>query len=60
MPDSREVAARIIDLVFHTEHIDAGTPLEELHLLEQIADELDEAFGEYEREINRLQDGETV
>ena len=60
MPDSREVAARIIDLVFHTPHIDAGTPLEELHLLEQIADELDEAFGEYEREINRLQDGETV
>lgn len=57
MPDSREVAATIIDLVFHTPHIDAGSPLEEVHLLEAIADELDEIFDEYERRIQNLEDG---
>ena len=58
MPDSRETAARIIDLVFHTPHIDLDTPLEEIHLLEQIADLLDEEFNEYERQISRLEEGE--
>lgn len=56
MPDSREVAAEIIDLIFHTPHIDEGTPLEEVHLLESIADILDEYFGEYERQIADLED----
>lgn len=56
MTDSREVAAEIIDLIFHTPHIDEGTPLEEVHLLESIADILDEYFGEYERQIADLED----
>ena len=58
MPDSRETASRIIDLVFHTPRIDADTPLEEIHLLEQIADILDEEFNEYERQIAALEEGE--
>jgi len=58
MPDSRETAARIIDLVFHTPRIDADTPLEEIHLLESIADILEEDFDEYERQISRLEGGE--
>ena len=58
MPDSRETAAKIIELIFHTPHIDADTQLEEIHLLEQIADILDEDFEEYEREIVRIQEGE--
>ena len=57
MPDSREVAADIIDLIFHEPRIDEGTPLEEVHLLESIADILDEAFGELEHRINELEDG---
>lgn len=60
MSDSRETAARIIDLVFHTPRIDAGTPLEEIHLLESIADILDEEFDEYEWVIDLLQRGEQV
>jgi hypothetical protein len=58
MPDSREVAGRIIDLVFHTPRIDVDTPLEEIHLFESIADILDEEFDEYERQITRLTEGE--
>lgn len=58
MPDSRETASRIIDLVFHTPRIDADTPLEEIHLLESIADILEEDFDEYERQISRLEEGE--
>ena len=57
MPDSREVAAEIIDLIFHTPHIDEGTPLEEVHLLESVADILDEVFREFENIINGLEDG---
>jgi len=50
MPDSREVAARIIHLIFHEPRIDADTPLEEIHLLESIADIIDEALDEQERD----------
>ena len=49
MPDSRKVAALIIHLIFHQPHIDADTPLEEVHLLESIADIVDEALDEQER-----------
>ncbi len=49
MPDSRKVAALIIDLIFHQPHIDADTQLEEVHLLESIADIVDEALDEQER-----------
>ncbi len=56
MPDPREVADQIMEL-FSAPHIDAGTPLEDIHLSEQIADILEEAFGEYERRINDLEDG---
>jgi hypothetical protein len=58
MSDPREVAARILDLVFHTPRIDAGTPLEEIHLQESIADILEEEFDEYERQIDHLERGE--
>ena len=57
MPDSREVAAEIIDLIFHEPRIDEGTPLEEVHLLESVADILDEVFREFENIINGLEDG---
>lgn len=57
MPDSREVAAEIIDLIFHEPRIDEGTPLEEVHLLESIADILDEAFHAYEHRITELENG---
>lgn len=50
MPDSREVATRIIDLVFHQPRIDADSPLEEIHLLESIADIVDDALTEQDRE----------
>ena len=53
MPDSREVAGRIIDLVFHTPRIDADSPLEEIHLLESIADIVDDALIEQERETRQ-------
>lgn len=53
MPDSREVAAKIIHLVFHEPHIDADTHLEEIHLLESIADIVDEALEEQERYTRR-------
>ena len=53
MPDSREVAAKIIHLVFHEPHIDADTQLEEIHLLESIADIVDEALEEQERYTRR-------
>jgi hypothetical protein len=49
MPDSREVAARIIHLIFHEPHIDADTQLEEIHLLEAVADIVDEALDEQDR-----------
>jgi hypothetical protein len=60
MPDSRELAARIIDLVFHTPRIDVDTPLEEIHLLESITDLIEEEYDEYERQIERLREGEVV
>lgn len=44
MPDPREVAAQIIDLVFHQPRIDADTPLEVIHLQESIADIVEEAL----------------
>ncbi len=44
MPNPREVAAQIIDLVFHQPRIDADTPLEEIHLQESIADIVEEAL----------------
>jgi len=50
MPDSREVAAQIIHLVFHEPRIDADTQLEEIHLLESVADIIDEALDEQERD----------
>jgi hypothetical protein len=50
MPDAREVASKIIDLVFHTPRIDADSPLEEIHLLESIADIVDDALIEQDRE----------
>lgn len=50
MPDPREVASRIIDLIFHTPRIDADSPLEEIHLLESVADIVDDALIEQERE----------
>lgn len=37
MDKIREIAEEILDL-FHQPHIDAGTPLEDAHLLESIAD----------------------
>ena len=46
MPDPREVAAQIIDLVLHQPRIDADTPLEEIHLQESIADIVEEALDE--------------
>lgn len=56
LPDSREVAEEIIDLIFHTPHIDEGTPLEEIHLLESIADILDENFRAIEREFEQIEE----
>jgi len=53
MPDSREVATRIIDLVFHQPRIDADSPLEEIHLLESIADIVDDALTEQDRETRQ-------
>lgn len=50
MPDAREVAQQIMDLVFHTPRIDANSPLEEIHLLESVADIVDDALIEQERE----------
>ena len=50
MPDSREVAGRIIQLIFHEPRIDAGTSYEEIHLLESVADIVDDALIEQERE----------
>jgi hypothetical protein len=44
MPDPREVAAQIYDLVFRQPRIDADTPLEEIHLQESIADIVEEAL----------------
>lgn len=49
MPDAREVAQKIIDLLKEP-RIDADTPLEDLHLLEQIADIVDDALTEEYRE----------
>jgi hypothetical protein len=51
MADSKEVAQEIIDLVFHTPHVDAGTGLEEIHLLESITDIIEEALDPQERDI---------
>ena len=53
MPDAREVAQEIIDLVFHTPHVDEGTKLEEIHLLEAIADIVDAALIDQDRESRR-------
>ena len=41
MDKPREIAAEILELL-HQPHIDAGTPLEDIHLLESIADILEE------------------
>jgi hypothetical protein len=53
MPDPKEVAQQIIDLCFHAPHVDAGTYLEEIHLLESVADLIDEALDEQERETRK-------
>jgi hypothetical protein len=53
MPDPKEVAQEIIDLVFHTPHVDAGTGLEEVHLLESITDIIEEALDDQDRESRR-------
>ena len=53
MPDPKEVAQEIIDLVFHTPHVDEGTKVEEIHLLESIADIVDDALVEQDRESRR-------
>jgi hypothetical protein len=50
MPDPREIAQEIIDLIFHTPHVDAGTKLEEVHLLESVADIVEEALTTAERD----------
>ena len=50
MPDPKEVAQEIIDLIFHTPHVDAGTGLEEIHLLESVTDIIDEALTTTERD----------
>jgi hypothetical protein len=60
MSDPREVAAEIIDLIFHQPHVDADTPLEEVHLLESVADILEEAFGEVESDLNEALADERV
>ena len=41
MDKSREVAAEILELI-RQPHIDAGTPLEDIHLLESVANILEE------------------
>lgn len=51
-PDAREVAQQIIDLAYHQPHINAGTELEEIHLVESIADILEEAFNEIEADLD--------
>ena len=50
MPDPKEVAQEIIDLIFHTPHVDAGTKMEEIHLLESVTDIIDEALTTTERD----------
>lgn len=40
MDKSREIAEEIVE-IFRQPHIDAGTPLEDAHLVETIADTID-------------------
>ena len=41
----REIAAEILELI-RQPHIDAGTPLEDIHLLESISDILEEHLNQ--------------
>lgn len=49
MDKARELAEEIIELIKQP-HIDAGTELEEIHLLESIADIIDAALDDERRE----------
>lgn len=45
MDKAREIAEEILEL-FRQPHIDAGTPLEDIHLVESIADIIDARLDE--------------
>ena len=45
MDKPREVAAEILELI-RQPHVDAGTPLEDIHLLESISDILEEHLNQ--------------
>jgi hypothetical protein len=49
MDKAREVAEEILELIKQP-HIDAGTPLEDIHLVESIADIIDAALDDERRE----------
>ncbi len=56
MDKARELAKEILELIKQP-HVDAGTPLEDIHLLESIADIVDEALDEEYREGVREGEG---